>query len=76
MLFKLDVLYLKEDYALKYALSKLEDSKKQTMKAFHSLSNDAGKLSFHSDHHDTSLPETSAEMSLNINKINSSKATF
>lgn len=47
MLFKLDAQYLKEEFALKYALSKLEDSTNQTKLAFNKLSSDAGKLSFY-----------------------------
>ena len=47
MLFNLDAQYQKEDKALKYALSKLQDSKNETLLALDKLSQDASRLSFY-----------------------------
>ena len=75
MLFKVDTYYLTEASALEYAMCKLESAKKETMDNFDQLLTDAKNIAG-TEYQDTSLTETNAEMSNNVDKIQQSKATY
>ena len=68
MLFKVDTYYLTEGSALEYAMCKLEAAKKETMENFDKLVLDARMIS-NSEYQDSSLVETNAEMTQNMEKI-------
>ena len=75
MLFKVDTYYLTEASAIEYAMCKLEAAKKETMETFDKLVEDARKISS-SGYEDTSLTETNAGMTQNVDKILASKTTY
>ena len=75
MLFKVDTHYLMEGSAIEYAMCKLEGAKKETMEHFDKLLEDAQKLG-NTEYQDTSLKQTNAGMSENVEKIKQSKSTY
>ena len=68
MLFKVDTYYLTEGSAIEYAMCKLESAKRETMETFDNLIAEAKKIA-NSEYQDTSLIETNAGMSQNVDKI-------
>ena len=76
MLFKVDTYYLTEASAIEYAMCKLESAKKETMEHFEKLLSDARRIMIGGDDVDTSLKETNAEMTENMEKLKSAQATY
>ena len=56
-------------------MCKLESAKKETMETFDKLLDDARKIS-NTEYQDAALTETNAGMSQNVDKIQTSKATY